>query len=211
MTPVLYSFRRCPYAMRARLAIAYANTPVALREIVLKAKPEHMLQISPKGTVPVLQIAEQQVIEESLAIMFWALRQQDKDQWLGFDSAQMRMLITENDGDFKQALDKYKYHDRFPEQTQAEYRQQGERFVAKLEQRLSQNSYLMGPRVSLADMAILPFIRQFAHVNWPWFEQSPYPHVKAWLNQFKESDLFKSIMVKYPTWLESQQHVEFPA
>lgn len=210
MTPVLYSFRRCPYAMRARLAIAYAKTQVELREIVLKAKPEHMLTISPKGTVPVLQLGEQQVIEESLAIMFWALRQQDSDQWLGFDNNQMRALINENDGSFKQSLDKYKYHDRFPERSQEDYRQQGEVFIAKLEQRLSQHGYLMGAKLSLADMAILPFVRQFAHVDLAWFEQSPYPYVKQWLAEFKDSELFKSIMVKYPTWLESKQHVNFP-
>ncbi|WP_411991905.1 glutathione S-transferase [Agarivorans sp. DSG3-1] len=210
MPATLYSFRRCPYAMRARLAIAISQTPVLLREILLKNKPEEMLALSPKGTVPVLKLENGEVIEESVEIMLWALEQADPQAWLAPNHSKMLQWVEENDGQFKTALDKYKYAVRFPEQSPEDYRQQGELFLLKMERQLSQSRYLMGEQLSLADMALLPFIRQFASVDLHWFEQAPYPQLQAWLKQFIDSALFRSIMQKYPTWLDSQQEVSFP-
>src|SRR5699024_7715245 len=152
--PLLYSFRRCPYAMRARLGILFAGQAVALREIVLRNKPAHMLEISPKGTVPVLQLANGEVIEESREILAWALTQQDPQGLLNIDLAQVAALIDENDGEFKHWLDRYKYADRHPEQSQLEYRQQGEAFLQTLEALLAKNDYLLGANISKADIAI---------------------------------------------------------
>ncbi|UPW17475.1 glutathione S-transferase [Agarivorans sp. TSD2052] len=210
MPTTLYSFRRCPYAMRARLAIAVSNTPVLLREIILKHKPSEMLDISPKGTVPVLQLESGNVIDESVDIMLWALQQADPQAWLAPDYPSMLQWIEQNDKQFKPLLDKYKYAVRFPEQSPQDYRQQGEAFLQKIEQQLSQTRCLMGEQQSLADMAILPFIRQFASVDLRWFEQAPYPYLQAWLKHFIDSALFRSIMQKYPTWLDSQQEIRFP-
>jgi len=160
--------------MRARLAISLAEQQVELREVVLRDKPEHMLEISPKGTVPVLQLANGMVLEESFDIAMWALQINDPQQLLADDSqlAQMMVMIEENDGEFKDALDRYKYANRFPEETDVDYREQGELFIAKLEQRLSEHKYLFGDKASLADIVIMPFVRQFAHVDKVWFYQA---------------------------------------
>lgn len=197
--PILYSFRRCPYAIRARLAIAYTGIPVEIREVHLKHKPEHMLAISPKGTVPVLQLPDGTVIDESLDIMRWALAQHDPEQWLdvGQDA---ETLIQWNDGDFKYSLDRYKYADRYPEFPASYYRSQGEKFLAALESKLSQKPYLGGSHFSMVDAAIFPFIRQFAAVDTQWFVSSGYQHLNNWLDGLVLSDLFVSVMVKYPTW-----------
>jgi glutathione S-transferase len=193
--PILYSFRRCPYAIRARLAISYAGISVEIREVQLNHKPEEMLAISPKGTVPVLQLPNGEVIEESLDIMRWALAQNDPDNWLdtGDDSER---LIQWNDGDFKYCLDRYKYADRYPEFPESYYRSQAETFLAELENKLAQNPYLSGNRWSLLDAAISPFIRQFAAVDRLWFHSSDYRHLKNWLNGLLASDLFVAVMAK---------------
>lgn len=210
MAHYFYSFRRCPYAMRARLALSYSQQKVQLREIILKEKPPEMLQLSSKGTVPVLQLSTGEVIDESLDIMVWALSQHDPDHWLTDDLHTVLALIDENDFEFKAWLDKYKYADRFPEYTEEFYREQCEDFLVKLEQRLKQHTYLFSNTISLADMAIFPFIRQFAGVNKNWFEQAPYPHLQGWLDHLVNSPLFLSIMEKYPTWLSTQQSHNFP-
>ncbi|HEY3299272.1 MAG TPA: glutathione S-transferase [Methylophilaceae bacterium] len=203
---ILYSYRRCPYAMRARMALRYANVEVEIREISLRDKPSAMLQASPKGTVPVLVLQNGMVLEESLHIMRWALQQQDSADWQRLKQPALQQLIdgliVENDGAFKRALDRYKYPDRFPEQSQAEYRAQGEVFLQLLEDRLNAETFLLGDRLSLADVAIFPFIRQFAAVDAAWFELSPYPKLRAWLATLVASDLFTSVMEKYPTWTE---------
>ncbi|MGZ4960555.1 MAG: glutathione S-transferase [Methylomonas sp.] len=201
MHPVLYSFRRCPYAMRARLAIASARLAVELREVELRNKPEAMLSVSPKGTVPVLILGSGKLIEESLDIMHWALDQHDPDRWLeeGWQK-QTEQLIQCNDGEFKYWLDRYKYPDRYPEYSASDYRQQGERFLASLEQALNQHPYLCGDRFSLADAAIVPFIRQFVAVDRAWFETAAYPTVKRWLNEFLASPRFTAVMTKYLPW-----------
>jgi len=199
--PVLYSFRRCPYAMRARLAIATAQITVELREIELNNKPEALLLASPKGTVPVLQLQNSVVIDESLDIMLWALQQHDPEHWLeNGEIQQAKELILWNDGEFKYHLDRYKYSDRYPERSELEYRQQGELFLAELERRLNQQSFLCGNHFALADAAILPFIRQFAAVDSVWFEESPYPARQQWLNRFLSSHLFDKVMTKYLIW-----------
>jgi glutathione S-transferase len=201
LLPILYSFRRCPYAIRARLAIAYAGISVEIREVQLKHKPEQMLSISPKGTVPVLQLPDGKVIDESLDIMRWALAQHDPENWLDTDEDAER-LIQWNDGDFKYYLDRYKYADRYPEFTESYYRSQAEMFLAELGYKLTQNPYLGGNHFSLLDAAIFPFIRQFATVDSLWFHSSEYRHFNKWLNRLLASNLFTSVMVKHAVWIE---------
>jgi glutathione S-transferase len=174
-----------------------------LREIVLRAKPAEMLAISPKGTVPVLQLLDGQVIEQSVEIMRWALQQHDPLGWLPADpNAQARMLalIADNDGAFKASLDRYKYPNRYPEQDALFYRGQGEWFLAQLEARLTQQTYLCSAQISLADVAIFPFVRQFAQVDRAWFDQTNYPHVHAWLAEWLDSPLFTQAMQKFELW-----------
>lgn len=207
--PLLYSFRRCPYAMRARLGILFAGQAVALREIVLRNKPAHMLEISPKGTVPVLQLASGQVIEESREILAWALTQQDPQGLLDTDLAQVAALIDENDDEFKHWLDRYKYADRHPEQSQLEYRQQGEAFLQALEALLAKNDYLLGANISKADIAIVPFVRQFAHVDRDAFYSLSYPNVQRWLRHWLEHPVFVRMMKKYTPWEEGDEVVVF--
>ena len=210
--PILYSFRRCPYAMRARLGILFAGLQVELREIVLRNKPAQMLAISPKGTVPVLQLPDGQVIDESLDIMRWALQQQDPQQLLDESTlTQGYALIEQNDRQFKHWLDRYKYADRYPEMTQLEYRLQGEVFLQQLEQLLLNQSFLLGDKISLADIGIMPFIRQFAHVDRQIFAELPYPNLQRWLNAWLQHPLFLQVMHKYQPWQEGDQVVSFPA
>ena len=186
--------------MRARMALRYANIEVEIREISLKQKPAHMLQVSPKGTVPVLVLSDGTVIDQSLDIMRWALNLADLDGWLTVDSVQTSALIHENDVSFKQSLDRYKYAERFPEHSAEFYRAQGEVFLARLESMLCKNTFLLGAKVSLADIAIFPFIRQFAAVDANWFDNSHYLHLKHWLQVLVASDLFCKVMEKYPVY-----------
>jgi len=203
--PILYTFRRCPYAIRARLAIKISQTQLELREVVLADKPESMLEVSPKGMVPVLVLQNGTVIDESKDIMHWALKQNDPENWLSKDDdiiAETDALITLNDNEFKRHLDHYKYADRFPEHPMEYYRQRGEAFLQQLEARLSQHPFLLGDAVSMTDMAILPFIRQFAFVDKPWFDQAPYPHLQSWLENLLASELFNQVMIKHLQWKE---------
>lgn len=203
--PILYSFRRCPYAMRARLAIKQAKIEVEIREVVLKAKPASMLAVSPKATVPVLLLPNGQVIDESLDIMLWALA-----DCIGVENPEMHLMIQENDLQFKPWLDKYKYADRFPQMNEAEYRTQAECFIQQIELRLNNQQQddicsqqaltLFGGKTSLTDLAIFPFVRQFAAVDTNWFNQSPYVATRTWLKQHVDSALFRSIMHKSPQW-----------
>lgn len=191
----LYSFRRCPYAMRARMALRYSGVPVEIVEVSLKAKPAEMLAISPKGTVPVLD-ADGRVIDESLEIMRWALAQNDPQGWLLDGDSRIAELIEANDQGFKVDLNRYKYSERYPEQPMEVYRAQGAVFLQRLEGLLQDRDYLLADHPSLADIALLPFVRQFAHVDREWFAQTPYPRLQAWLHNFLESNLFTSIMKK---------------
>ena len=203
--PILYSYRRCPYAMRARMALSYAGIQVEIREIALREKPAHMLAVSPKGTVPVLVLASNEVLEQSLDIMDWALQQSDVDEWIIQDQAGQKLtadLIATNDGAFKKSLDKYKYAIRFPENPPEIYRAQGEEFLQRLEMLLQQNTYLCRNTISKADVAIFPFVRQFSMVDENWFESADYPSLKAWLNGLLNSQLFLGVMQKYPVWAD---------
>ncbi len=198
MSHTLYSFRRCPYAMRARMALWYSKIPLELREVVLKNKPAEMIAISPKATVPVLMTQEGQVIDESIDIMRWALEQSDIDSWLK-TSADGEALIVENDDEFKHWLDRYKYSDRHPE-AEIFYRDKAANFIQALERKLQNTPYLDGQSVSFVDMAIFPFVRQFAHVDKDWFYQADFPHVQRWLNTLLESALFSAVMKKFKPW-----------
>ncbi|MHB2242048.1 glutathione S-transferase [Pseudomonas monsensis] len=191
----LYSFRRCPYAMRARMALRYCAVPVEIVEVSLKAKPAEMLAISPKGTVPVLD-AGGQVIDQSLEIMRWALAQHDPQGWLLGGDPRIAELIEANDQVFKVHLNRYKYAERYPEQPMEVYRAEGALFLQRLDELLTDREYLLADHASLADIALLPFVRQFAHVDREWFAQTPYVRLQAWLQRFLESDLFTSIMKK---------------
>lgn len=193
---LLYSFRRCPYAMRARMALRYSGVPLNTIEVSLKAKPADMLVASPKGTVPVLVCADGRVIEQSLDIMRWALACNDPDNWLQSGNPLIEQLLDENDRIFKVQLDRYKYAIRYPEYPMEHYRAQGQSFLLRLETLLSHSPYLTGDTLSLADVALAPFVRQFAHVDRDWFTQAPYSHLRAWLERFLASALFTSVMGK---------------
>lgn len=191
--------------MRARMALHYAGIALEMREIELRSKPAHMRQISPKATVPVLLLPDGSVLEQSLDIMQWALQIRDSDGWRLAEPAQretMAGLIASNDGSFKQALDRYKYAERFPEFSQQHYRTQGEAFLLQLEERLRAAPYLFGTALCMADIAIFPFIRQFAAVDSEWFAQAPYAGVRLWLAGLTQSALFTDVMKKYPIWRE---------
>lgn len=213
-SPVLYSFRRCPYAIRARLAIAYSQVSVELREVILKDKPAEMLALSPKGTVPVLLTLEGQVIEESIDVMHWALDVHDPDHWYhGVPQEQIehgKRLITENDKTFKYYLDRYKYFERYPEQSQQSYRKQCEGYLSVLEDCLSQHRFLLSENISWTDMAILPFVRQFAFVDKSWFDECKHNKVKFWLEDFLVSELFQQVMQKYQQWQAPDAGACFP-
>ena len=196
--------------MRARLALLFAKQAVEHREVVLRDIPSQMIDISPKATVPVMQLQDGTVIDESLDIALWALEQQDPQKLLGSLSqlSDMLSLIKENDSDFKTWLDQYKYADRYPEQTPEYYREQGELFLQKLEERLSHQPHLFGTEASLADIAIMPFVRQFAHVDRAWFYEADYPSIQRWLGEWLESDAFKSIMTKYTKWEAAGENID---
>ena len=192
--------------MRARMALAYAGIAVEIREISLREKPASLLAISPKGTVPVFQ-SDGLVIEQSYDIMKWALKQSDPDQWL---SAETESVIDEwvekNDGPFKKLLDQYKYPNRYPDISLEETLTQATTsFLDPINEQLKKNAYLLGPKMSLADIAIFPFVRQFAMVDPDWIDQSGLDSLKQWLNQHLESPLFLSVMQKYPTWHDPTQ------
>lgn len=196
--PVLYSFRRCPYAMRARLALTVSQQDCALREVVLRDKPVEMLELSPKGTVPVLHLPDGQVLEQSLDIMRWALARHDPEGWLTLERgnlAEMEALIADCDGDFKHHLDRYKYSVRYgPETDPLYHRGEGAVFLGRLNERLKGQSQLFGARPSLADYAIFPFIRQFANTGREWFDAQPLTDLQAWLSGHLSSDIFQSVM-----------------
>lgn len=214
--PVLYSFRRCPYAMRARLAIQSAGLECRLREVVLRDKPQEMLDASPKGTVPVLVMQGGTVIDESLDVMLHALGENDPEGWLSPDEgsrADMMDLIAACDGPFKHHLDRYKYANRYEDEgaVSEDHRKAGSAFLETLESRLSSRAQLFGERVSLADMAVMPFIRQFANTDRAWFDASPYPALKAWLSAHLASSRFKSIMPKFYQWKTGDEEPVFPS
>lgn len=212
--PILYSFRRCPYAIRARLALSYAARPVILREVVLKDKPQELIDASPKATVPVLVLPSGAVIEQSIEIMQWALAGCDPEDWLlrscEKQQHETQMLIERNDQEFKQALDRYKYADRHPQTPAEVYRREGEVFLKELEARLTRSDYLIADRVSIADTAIFPFVRQFGHTDKAWFYHADYPHLQRWLQRHLDSSLFRNVMHRYPAWQPGTAQTVFP-
>ncbi len=206
--PVLWSFRRCPYAMRARLAVQSAGVSVELREILLKAKPDPFLQTSASGTVPALKTGDV-ILDESLDIMIWALKQNDPMGWLnlpddGWD------LITHNDGPFKAALDRTKYATRYDDADPMIEREKAASFLINLNERLARDGWLMGPTPTICDYAILPFVRQFANIDRAWFDGQDWPYLIHWLERFLASDGFAAIMVKHPVWTDGQAPLNFP-
>lgn len=214
--PILYSFRRCPYAMRARMAIAQAGIVCRLREVVLRDKPQEMLDTSPKGTVPVIVEPDGRVIEESLDVMAWALAQSDAAGWLSPERgtrAEMDAMVAECDGPFKHALDRYKYPNRYDAEgiVRDEQKALGLGFLQRLDAQLQDRQNLFGTRVSYADIAIFPFVRQFANTDRTWFDALPLPRLQRWLETHLGSALFKSVMPKYPQWKTGDAEPDFPA
>jgi glutathione S-transferase len=215
--PVLYSLRNCPYAMRARVAIYYAKQKVALRDLLLSNKPDEMLEVSPKGTVPVLvtelETGQTVVIDESLDVMLWALNETDPDNLLHSETphllSEMLSLISQFDNEFKTCFDKYQCAKRYHEDSLVSDREACEKYIADLEQRLQLNDFLMSNKASLADIALLPFIRKFSKVERQWYLQSPYPKLRAWLNRYLQSRMFSKVMTQYPLWLESREVTVF--
>lgn len=211
--PILYSLQNCPYAMRARLGLLLAQQPVMLRAVVMRNKPAAMLAVSPKATVPVLVFDDGTVIDESLDIMIWALHENDPLNLLHSERSDaypaMLALIEVHDTVFTSALSQYKYAVRYHSDDEIALRNQCADYAMMLESRLSQHAYLMGDKVSLADYAILPLIRQFARVDRQWYLQAPLPHLREWLNKHLQDQRFAKAMAKYPQWLETNEEFLF--
>jgi len=193
---ILYSFRRCPYAIRARMALAYAGIQCEIREVRLKDKPADMLSHSPKGTVPVLITPTGDVIDESLDIMLWSLQKNDPQHWLKSVSLS-KALIASHDQKFKPLLDHYKYADRYPQLSANQHRELTLPFIESLETRLQQHRYLISDHISVADVAVFPFIRQYAFVDKEWFNQLPYIKLNNWLSEWLKHPLFEQAMFKF--------------
>jgi glutathione S-transferase len=207
--PVLYSFRRCPYAIRARLAIVVSGLVCELREVSLANKPADMILASPKATVPVMVLPDGAVLEQSLDIMAYALSHNDPNNWSSPSVAEAMKLVTLVDTSFKDHLDRYKYPDRY-EGDAAKHRELGLAILADFDALLTKDAYLAGPKFSLIDAAILPFVRQFAAVDAHWFASQPIPHVHAWLSEFLDGELFKAAMPSQPVWKPGDPAILFP-
>ncbi|WP_299193311.1 glutathione S-transferase [uncultured Erythrobacter sp.] len=211
--PVLYSFRRCPYAMRARMALWIAGITVELREVKLADKPPELAEASPKATVPVLVLEDGTVVDESIAVMRWALAQNDPEDWLGGDDA---ALLARNDGPFKHHLDRYKYPTRYPEEARGDgesfrldHRTHGLTILRDLDSRLGEHGQLCGARRSFTDIALFPFIRQFANTDRTWFDMQGLPQLERWLEDHLASELFKAVMPKFAPWKAGDEPVVF--
>ena len=204
--PILYTFRRCPYAMRARMALWVAGIAVELREVKLAAKPPELIAASPKATVPVLVLPDGTVVDESLAIMRWALAQNDPEGWLAGDEP---ALIAVNDGAFKYHLDRAKYPGRYDEDGVTDHRAEGLGLLAPLEARLARGANLCGPTRALTDIALVPFLRQFAAIDPAWFASQPLPRLQGWLERRTAEPLFASIMPKFAPWQAGDAPIRF--
>ena len=195
--------------MRARCALIYAQIDVEIREIELRSKPRSMLELSPKGTVPVLLTQNHSVIDQSIDIIFWALEQHDPEAWLpAKDSSQreeMQQWIEINDGPFKQLLDQYKYPERFPELSRTQVLESAMKlYLLPLNQILENKNFLLGDKISMLDIALFPFVRQFAASDSKKFHELPLKKLSEWLNFFILSDLFHKAMAKYPVWRDAE-------
>ena len=217
--PIFWSFRRCPYAMRARLALKSAGITVALREIVLRDKPDAFLAASKSATVPVLELRDGRVIEESLDIMFWALQEAgDPEGWLSgwFEHKQETQAFLERlDGDFKTDLDRYKYASRYASGTQSAlklantHRDRGCAFLTRIDERLAKEPFLNVGSPGLEDYAAFPFVRQFRIADMKWFDDQNWPFLQKWLQTFSHSQVFKDVMFKYKPWVPGATPIIF--
>ncbi len=197
--------------MRARMAIAVSGQQVEFREVILRDKPPSMIELSPKGTVPVLFLSSGQVIDESLDVIDWALNLNDPDKWLRSNKSDKSLkLIHKNDNEFKYHLDRYKYSKRYDNQDPLIHREKCMIFIDELERQLNSSQFLYDNKISALDISILPFIRQFRIADMDWFDSIEKPNVQDWLMKFLESKLFKSIMVKYKKWEEGDEKIFFP-
>ena len=204
--PILYSFRRCPYAMRARMAIHISSQKCEIREVLLRDKPPSMLEYSSKGTVPVLVLQSGEVIDESLDVIEWALNLNDPDNWQrSKDNEKTKELIKINDGEFKHHLDRYKYSKRYDNEDPEFHRKECLNFIEKINSELQNSKYIFDDEISYIDISLLPFIRQFRIADNEWFDELPYENVKSWLSNFLNSELLKSIMSKYDLWKEGDE------
>lgn len=200
---IIYSFRRCPYCIRAHMALKHAGLKVILRSITLKHMPKEALAVSPNATVPSLVITENEYIDESWDIVKWAVRKNDPSNWLGENDQYLKPaedLIKINDGSFKSSLDRYKYASRHPEHSQEHYRKYCESFILMLNERLKQNQFLLAEHITVADIGIFPFIRQFAMVDKEWFDNSSFSALQDWLRFMLKTEWFKYAFTKYELW-----------
>ena len=208
--PILYSFRRCPYAMRARMAIHISGQKCELREVLLRDKPPSMLEYSAKGTVPVLILQDGKIIDESLDVIDWALNLNDPDDWQrSKDTKKTKELIKINDGEFKYHLDRYKYSKRYDNEDPEFHRKKCLKFIESINNELNNSKYIFDDNISYADIVLLPFIRQFRIADIEWFDSLPYDNLKKWLSSFLDSSLLHSIMKKYDLWKEGEKSIVF--
>jgi glutathione S-transferase len=208
--PILYSFRRCPYAMRARMAIHISGQRCELREVLLRDKPPSMLEYSAKGTVPVLILQDGKVIDESIDVIDWALNLNDPDDWQrSKDKEKTKELIKINDGEFKYHLDRYKYSKRYDNEDPEFHRKKCLKFIESINNELNNSEYIFDDNISYADIVLLPFIRQFRIADIEWFDSLPYDNLKRWLSSFLGSSLLNSIMKKYDLWKEGDKSIVF--
>ena len=205
--PILYSFRRCPYAIRARWALLSSNVDVELREVVLKDKPNDFLKVSNSGTVPCL-ISRDSIIDESMDIMIWALKKNDPDGWLDMPD-EGYLLVDEVEKSFKPHLDKTKYASRYPDHQSKESRGMAIAFLIDFDKKIH-DQFLFGNRPKLADVAIFPFVRQFANIDIKWFEEFQWKKLKDWLDAFVGSNMFEKSQKKFDQWRPDAAPEYFP-
>ena len=205
--PILYSFRRCPYAIRARWALLSSNVDVELREVVLKDKPIEFLEVSNSGTVPCLQ-SKDNIIDESIDIMVWALRKNDPNGWLDMPDEGYG-LIDKVEKKFKPHLDKTKYASRYPNDDSKVSRRLAIDFLIDFDKKIK-GQFLFGNLPKLADVAIFPFVRQFANIDINWFNKFEWKKLKDWLDFFVESKMFIKSQKKFDQWRPDAEPVVFP-
>ena len=187
------------------MALAHTKFKVELREILLKDRPKQLISISQKGTVPVLQLSSEKIIDESLDIMIWSLKTK-KSNWINLEYELQIKMINLNDSKFKYWLDRYKYHNRYPESNKLFYQNKCKFYLKNYERKLNKNSSLISTKIQLVDVAIFPFIRQYAHVDLDGFVQS-FPKLNQFLRTFEDSSLFKSTMKKYDVWKDGDTKI----
>jgi glutathione S-transferase len=207
--PILYSFRRCPYAIRARMALLVSQTACELREVALKNKPQELILASPKATVPVLVLPDGRVIEESREIMAYALERNDPEKWLsGWGQAEVDWIDL-IDGVFKGHLDRYKYPQKYDGTPEID-RALGLEILWQIDRQLEARGFLAGTKPTLIDVSIFPFVRQFRAVDTAWFAAIPFQTLHTWLACFLDSAFFKEVMTPYPVWQAGQPGTHFP-